>query len=78
MTRVVPCWIATVHRLDSYSSQDILNAVNAKQKSVKSSVIKDKDYRSQTIKSLESTLTTLINSSSEVKNNYKIVYETTN
>ncbi|MFT9008602.1 MAG: DUF4230 domain-containing protein [Bifidobacterium sp.] len=60
--------------LDSYSSQDVLNAVNAKSRSVKSAVLNDEDYQKQTLDSIEGMLSSIINAAPGISGNYKIEY----
>lgn len=60
--------------LDNYSSQDVLNAVDAKSDALRSEILRDETYQSQTIESLEKTLSYIINSAPGVKDNYTIEY----
>ena len=62
--------------LDNYSSQDVLDAVNTKSDSVKSTVLNDKDYRQQAFDSIKNMLTSIINAAPGVAGNYKIIYTT--
>lgn len=62
--------------LDSYSSQDVLDAVNAKSDEVRSSVLKDEDYQEQAIESIEEMLSSIINCVPGVEDVYKIRYTT--
>ncbi|MFT9396886.1 MAG: DUF4230 domain-containing protein [Bifidobacterium psychraerophilum] len=62
--------------LDSYSSQDVLDAVNAKSGAVKSAVLDDEDYQQQALDSIKSMLSSIINAAPGVAGNYKIIYST--